>query len=62
MKSDSEIRAQWMTLLSVSNVYYDRNGNDAPPPASGTVNVAKQEEGEIKAGELQMAHIDFHEN
>lgn len=65
MKSDSEIRAQWVTLLSLSNVYYDRNGNDAPPPlffASETLNVAKEEEGEIKAGELQMLHIDFHEN
>lgn len=28
MKSDSEIRAQRMALLSVSNVYNDRNGND----------------------------------
>lgn len=64
MKSDSEIRAQWVTLLSLSNVYYDRNANDAPPLyfASETLNVAKEEEGEIKAGELQMLHIDFHEN
>lgn len=30
--------------------------------ASETLNVAKQEEGEIKAAELQMVHIDFHEN
>lgn len=29
---------------------------------SETLDVATQEEGEIKAGELQMIDIDFHEN
>lgn len=64
MKSDSEIRAQWMALLSVSNVYNDRNGNDGAIffLAFETLDLAMQEEGAFKAEELQMVYIDFHEN
>lgn len=63
MKSDSERRVQWTALLSLSNVYNDRNGNDGgfllSVEGSGSDHA---ENGEIKDGEVQIVYIDFHKN